>query len=123
MEYANAPLTLQLLVEMRLETQYVSKESPLMCYITAQTHTSYRHQLQNNQGIEPSGFQIGLTTFVQRIHSSHKVPVTIKNEDQFSCSFQSSNNSADEEVCLSIIRSSEFVLRWFRVLVYCSFLL
>ena len=78
------PLTLQLLVENAVKHNHVSKESPLMVYITAQDNT---HLIVTNskttKALNP-GFQIGLDNIRQRYLFFTQVPVTIKNEDQFS---------------------------------------
>jgi LytS/YehU family sensor histidine kinase len=79
------PLTLQLLVENAVKHNHVSKNSPLMVYITAQDNT---HLIVTNskttKALNPSGFQIGLDNIRHRYSFFTKVPVTIKNEDQFS---------------------------------------
>ena len=79
------PLTLQLLVENAVKHNHVSKESPLMVYITAQDNS---HLIVTNskttKALNPAGFQIGLDNIRQRYSFFTQVPVTIKNEDKFS---------------------------------------
>jgi len=79
------PLTLQLLVENAVKHNHVSKENPLMVYITAQDNT---HLIVTNsktaKALSPSGFQIGLENIRQRYSFFTPIPVTVKNEDQFS---------------------------------------
>ncbi len=79
------PLTLQLLVENAVKHNHVSKENPLLVYITAQDNT---HLIVSNskttKALNPSGFQIGLENIRQRYSFFTPIPVTIKNEEQFS---------------------------------------
>lgn len=79
------PLTLQLLVENAVKHNHVSKENPLMVYITSRDNT---HLIVSNtkttKALNPSGFQIGLENIRQRYSFFSPLPVTIKNEDQFS---------------------------------------
>ena len=79
------PLTLQLLVENAVKHNHVSKENPLLVYITAQDNT---HLIVTNskatKALNPSGFQIGLDNIRKRYSFFTQEPVTIKNEDRFS---------------------------------------
>ena len=79
------PLTLQLLVENAVKHNHVSKESPLLVYISAKDNT---HLVVSNsktaRHLNPSGFQIGLDNIRQRYSFFTNVPVMVKNEDQFS---------------------------------------
>src|SRR5260221_933512 len=79
------PLTLQLLVENAVKHNPVSKESPLLVYITAMgnTHLIIANS-KTNETLKPPGFQIGLDNIRQRYSLFTKEPVTVKNEEQFS---------------------------------------
>lgn len=84
MESPLPPLTLQLLVENAVKHNQVTKENPLLVYITATDNT---HLIITNtktaNSLKTPGFQIGLDNIRKRYAFFTQEPVTIKNEDQF----------------------------------------
>lgn len=77
------PMTLQLLVENAVKHNKISKENPLLIYITAQDNT--RLIVSNSKTIleKRESFQIGLTNITSRYKFFTEEKVLIKDETRF----------------------------------------
>jgi len=80
------PMTLQLLVENAVKHNKISKEHPLLIYISAQDNT--RLIVSNSKTLIEKGesFQIGLNTITSRYQFFSSEKVIIKNESRFTVS-------------------------------------
>ncbi|MBL7870336.1 MAG: histidine kinase [Cyclobacteriaceae bacterium] len=77
------PMTLQLLVENAVKHNKISKDNPLLIYISAQDNT--RILVANSKTIaeKSESFRIGLTTITSRYQFFTEEKVLIKNEARF----------------------------------------
>lgn len=78
------PLTLQILVENAVKHNHISKEQPLLVYISAQDNTHITVISTKTTAVKPShSFKIGLENIRNRYQFFTQEKVTIKDEDRF----------------------------------------
>jgi hypothetical protein len=78
------PLTLQLLVENAVKHNQISKDSPLLVYISAQDNTFINVINTKTQTIQPlNSFKVGLENIRHRYSFFSNEKVQVKNEDKF----------------------------------------
>ncbi len=78
------PLTLQILVENAVKHNHISKEHPLLVYISAQDNTHITVISTKTTAVTPShSFKIGLENIRNRYQFFTREKVTIKDEDRF----------------------------------------
>lgn len=78
------PLTLQILVENAVKHNQISKEQPLLVYISAQDNTHITVISTKTTSIKPShSFKIGLENIRNRYKFFSTDKITIKDEDRF----------------------------------------
>jgi len=77
------PMTLQLLVENAVKHNKVSKEHPLLIYISAQDNTHILVSNSKTASEQGESFQVGLNNIIHRYQFFSTEKVVIKNESQF----------------------------------------
>jgi len=78
------PLTLQILVENAVKHNHISKEQPLLVYISAQDNTHITVICTKTTSIKPShSFKIGLENIRNRYEFFSSDKIVIKDEDRF----------------------------------------
>jgi LytS/YehU family sensor histidine kinase len=78
------PLTLQILVENAVKHNQISKEQPLLVYISAQDNTFITVTSTKTTQIKPShSFKIGLENIRNRYEFFSTEKIVIKDEDRF----------------------------------------
>ncbi|MBX2898363.1 MAG: histidine kinase [Cyclobacteriaceae bacterium] len=77
------PMTLQLLLENAVKHNRISKEHPLLIYISAQDNTRIIVSNSKNTTIASDSLQIGLNNIISRYQFFSKEKVVIKNETHF----------------------------------------
>jgi two-component system LytT family sensor kinase len=78
------PLTLQILVENAVKHNHISKEQPLLVYISAQDNTHITVISTKTTSIKPShSFKIGLENIRNRYEFFSSDKIKIKDEDRF----------------------------------------
>lgn len=78
------PLTLQILVENAVKHNHISKEQPLLVYISAQDNTHITVISTKTTSIKPShSFKIGLENIRNRYEFFSNEKIVIKDEDRF----------------------------------------
>lgn len=78
------PLTLQLLVENAVKHNQISKEKPLLVYITAKDNTHIVVTNTKTTMLQPAtGFKIGIENIIQRYRFFTDEMIQIRNEDKF----------------------------------------
>ncbi len=91
------PMTMQLLVENAVKHNKISKEHPLLVYISAQDNT--RLLVSNSKTITEKGesFQIGLKSITSRYQFFSSEKIIIKNDERFTVILPVIKNSTKEE--------------------------
>lgn len=92
------PMTLQLLVENAVKHNKISKEQPLLIYISAQDNTHLLVSNSKTTSEKSESFQIGLTTIISRYQFFSTEKVVIKNESQFTVVLPVIKRPAKEEI-------------------------
>jgi len=77
------PMTLQLLVENAVKHNRISREQPLLIYISAQDNTRILVSNSKTTTEKSESFQIGLTNIVSRYQFFTTEKVVVKNETRF----------------------------------------
>lgn len=77
------PMTLQLLVENAVKHNKISKEQPLLIYISAQDNTQIMVSNSKTKTTKTESLQIGLHNIVSRYQFFSSEKVSIKNETKF----------------------------------------
>lgn len=78
------PLTLQLLVENAVKHNQISKDAPLLVYISAQDNTHIHVTNTKTQAIQPlTSFKVGLENIRHRYSFFSSEKVVVKNDDKF----------------------------------------
>jgi LytS/YehU family sensor histidine kinase len=78
------PLTLQILVENAVKHNQISKEQPLLVYISAQDNTHITVICTKTTSIKPShSFKIGLENIRNRYEFFSSEKIVIKDDDRF----------------------------------------
>jgi len=77
------PMTLQLLVENAVKHNRISREQPLLIYISAQDNTRILVSNSKTTSEKSESFQIGLTNIVSRYQFFTTEKVVVKNETRF----------------------------------------
>lgn len=91
------PMTLQLLVENAVKHNKISKEEPLLIYISAQDNTHLLVSNSKTTAGKSESFQIGLTNIISRYQFFSTEKVVIKNESQFTVVLPVIKRPAKEE--------------------------
>lgn len=78
------PMTLQLLVENAVKHNKISKEQPLLIYLSAQDNTRIMVSNSKTTSEKTESFQIGLNNIINRYQFFTPEKVQIKNEARFS---------------------------------------
>lgn len=78
------PMTLQLLVENAVKHNKISKEHPLLIYISAQDNTRIMVTNSKTPSEHKESFQIGLNNIINRYQFFTPEKIVIKNESRFS---------------------------------------
>lgn len=78
------PMTLQLLVENAVKHNKISKEQPLLIYLSAQDNTRIMVSNSKTTTEKTESFQIGLNNIINRYQFFTPEKVQIKNETRFS---------------------------------------
>jgi two-component system, LytTR family, sensor kinase len=77
------PMTLQLLVENAVKHNKISKEHPLLIYISAQDNTHILVSNSKTASEQGESFRVGLNNIIHRYQFFSTEKVIIKNESQF----------------------------------------
>jgi two-component system, LytTR family, sensor kinase len=95
------PMTLQLLVENAVKHNKISKDHPLLVYISAQDNT--RILVSNSKTVleKSESFQIGLNNITSRYQFFSNEKVIIKNEERFTVILPVIKSNVKEEVLIS----------------------
>ncbi|MCW5910802.1 MAG: histidine kinase [Cyclobacteriaceae bacterium] len=78
------PMTLQLLVENAVKHNKISKEQPLLVYISAQDNTQIMVSNSKTMATQAESLKIGLNNIISRYRFFTTGKVTVKNEARFS---------------------------------------
>jgi two-component system, LytTR family, sensor kinase len=77
------PMTLQLLVENAVKHNKISKEQPLLIYISAQDNTQIMVSNSKTTATQAESLQIGLRNIINRYQFFTSTKVSVKNETKF----------------------------------------
>jgi two-component system, LytTR family, sensor kinase len=92
------PMTLQLLVENAVKHNKISKEHPLLIYISAQDNTHILVSNSKTASEKGESFQIGLTNIISRYQFFSTEKVVIRNESHFTVVLPVIKRHANEEI-------------------------
>jgi two-component system, LytTR family, sensor kinase len=92
------PMTLQLLVENAVKHNKITKEHPLLIYISAQDNTHLLVSNSRTVSDKVESFQIGLTNIISRYQFFSTQKVVIRNESQFTVVLPVIKRSNKEEM-------------------------
>jgi two-component system, LytTR family, sensor kinase len=98
------PLTLQLLVENAVKHNQISKDLPLLVYISAQDNTHINVTNTKTQPINPlTSFKIGLENIRHRYSFFSKEKVVVKNEEKFTVKLPVIKNLTNNKAAAQIV--------------------
>jgi LytS/YehU family sensor histidine kinase len=92
------PMTLQLLVENAVKHNKISKENPLLIYISAQDNTRLIVTNSKTVAEKRESFQIGLANIISRYKFFTDEKILIKDETRFTVTLPVLKNSPKQEV-------------------------